>query len=416
MGLRPGRTAFFAASSPSCPSRSRWQRVLWRLSPAQLGPIVRKAPRWVTEGYATYIEGELTGSGRPHGAFRAAVLRQWALEGTLPPYSALDRRDGYWEGAMAYLVKPFQKSDLVPAIEIALSRYSEISALESEVAGLTDRLETRKSVERAKGELMTKYSMTEPQGGSDPTAFVTRAEKDGDEWVINGWKFFSSNAKTSSFLIVMVVTDPGVLPDLVTVELATGGPQDLKVAGIYADRIAGWHGVPQSAICDELAAHQLRDAARIIRRRVQAQHRDQVDAQVAREGAEFGVQDRQIAVGGQLLELQGLSGTYSEIFLPLHGAHQARNAGYALAAVEAFTGSHQLDVDLVREAFAGTSSPGRLEVVRRSPTVLPSSSSSFAASPTCAASNGVTSCRTGLSGNTSALRGLPRVSGTPCIS
>ena len=66
-------------------------------------------------------------------------------------------------GAMAYLVKPFQKSDLVPAIEIALSRYSEISVLEAEVAGLTDRLETRKSVERAKGELMTKYSMTEPQ-------------------------------------------------------------------------------------------------------------------------------------------------------------------------------------------------------------------------------------------------------------
>ena len=66
-------------------------------------------------------------------------------------------------GAMAYLVKPFQKSDLVPAVEIALSRYSEIAALESEVAGLTDRLETRKSVERAKGELMTKYSMTEPQ-------------------------------------------------------------------------------------------------------------------------------------------------------------------------------------------------------------------------------------------------------------
>jgi response regulator NasT len=66
-------------------------------------------------------------------------------------------------GAMAYLVKPFQKSDLVPAIEIALSRYSEIAALESEVATLTDRLETRKLVERAKGQLMTTYSMTEPQ-------------------------------------------------------------------------------------------------------------------------------------------------------------------------------------------------------------------------------------------------------------
>ncbi len=66
-------------------------------------------------------------------------------------------------GAMAYLVKPFQKSDLVPAVEIALSRYSEIAALEAEVAGLNDRLEVRKTVERAKGALMTTYNMTEPQ-------------------------------------------------------------------------------------------------------------------------------------------------------------------------------------------------------------------------------------------------------------
>ncbi|WBB54132.1 response regulator [Verrucosispora sp. WMMD573] len=66
-------------------------------------------------------------------------------------------------GAMAYLVKPFQKSDLVPAVEIALSRYSEIAALEAEVAGLTDRLEVRKTVERAKGALMTTYNMSEPQ-------------------------------------------------------------------------------------------------------------------------------------------------------------------------------------------------------------------------------------------------------------
>jgi two-component system, response regulator PdtaR len=66
-------------------------------------------------------------------------------------------------GAMAYLVKPFQKTDLVPAIEIALSRFAEISALETEVAGLADRLETRKAVERAKGALMTRYGMAEPQ-------------------------------------------------------------------------------------------------------------------------------------------------------------------------------------------------------------------------------------------------------------
>ncbi|HEX6968067.1 MAG TPA: response regulator [Micromonosporaceae bacterium] len=66
-------------------------------------------------------------------------------------------------GAMAYLVKPFQKSDLVPAIEIALSRYAELAALEAEVAGLTERLETRKAVERAKGILMTTYGLAEPQ-------------------------------------------------------------------------------------------------------------------------------------------------------------------------------------------------------------------------------------------------------------
>jgi response regulator NasT len=66
-------------------------------------------------------------------------------------------------GAMAYLVKPFQQTDLVPAIEIAMSRFAEVAALEAEVAGLGDRLETRKAVERAKGALMTQYGMTEPQ-------------------------------------------------------------------------------------------------------------------------------------------------------------------------------------------------------------------------------------------------------------
>ena len=60
------------------------------------------------------------------------------------------------------------------------------------------------------GEIFSSYSMTEPQGGSDPTQFTTRATRDGDEWVIDGWKFFSSNARSSSFLIVMVVTDPDV--------------------------------------------------------------------------------------------------------------------------------------------------------------------------------------------------------------
>ncbi|MCZ4521870.1 response regulator [Rhodococcus sp. 14-2483-1-1] len=66
-------------------------------------------------------------------------------------------------GAMAYLVKPFTKADLMPAVELAASRFSEISALESEIADLQDRLETRKLIEKAKGILMESQSLTEPQ-------------------------------------------------------------------------------------------------------------------------------------------------------------------------------------------------------------------------------------------------------------
>ncbi|HET6918353.1 MAG TPA: response regulator [Jiangellaceae bacterium] len=65
-------------------------------------------------------------------------------------------------GAMAYLVKPFVKADLVPAIEMALSRHEEITQLEQEVTDLTDRLETRKLVDRAKGLLQTRFGLTEP--------------------------------------------------------------------------------------------------------------------------------------------------------------------------------------------------------------------------------------------------------------
>ena len=66
-------------------------------------------------------------------------------------------------GAMAYLVKPFSISDLIPAIEVALSRFAEITELEREVADLGERLETRKLVERAKGLLQAKHAMTEPE-------------------------------------------------------------------------------------------------------------------------------------------------------------------------------------------------------------------------------------------------------------
>jgi dihydrofolate synthase / folylpolyglutamate synthase len=99
----------------------------------------------------------------------------------------------------------------------------------------------------------------------------------------------------------------------------------------------------------------------------------EVGATVAREGSEFGVLRRAVAVGGQVLTLQGLGGVYDDVFVPLHGEHQAQNAAVALAAVEAFLGAgatRQLDASVVREGFAGVTSPGRLERVRTAPTIL----------------------------------------------
>jgi dihydrofolate synthase/folylpolyglutamate synthase len=96
----------------------------------------------------------------------------------------------------------------------------------------------------------------------------------------------------------------------------------------------------------------------------------EVEATPVREGVEFGVTSRIPAVGGQLLTLQGLRAEYDEIFLPLYGAHQAQNAVAALAAVEAFLGDQPLDAELVRDAFARVTSPGRLEIIRRSPMIL----------------------------------------------
>lgn len=123
-------------------------------------------------------------------------------------------------------------------------------------------------------------------------------------------------------------------------------------------------------------AQQSLPAAEVLLRRVA-----EAGATVAREGLEFGVLERGIAIGGQQLTLRGLNGTYPELFLPLFGEHQASNAACALAAVEGFGGAAEegaeghgarapLDVDLVRQAFAGLRSPGRLEVLRRSPTVI----------------------------------------------
>jgi acyl-CoA dehydrogenase len=98
------------------------------------------------------------------------------------------------------------------------------------------------------GEIFSCYSMTEPHAGADPTLFKTQAVKDGDEWVVNGWKYFSSNAKTSTFLIVMAVTNPDVTPykgmSMFLVPTDTPGVQIVRNVGLSGERLnEGFHAL-----------------------------------------------------------------------------------------------------------------------------------------------------------------------------
>jgi dihydrofolate synthase/folylpolyglutamate synthase len=110
-----------------------------------------------------------------------------------------------------------------------------------------------------------------------------------------------------------------------------------------------------------------RDAAEVLVERA-----TQVGARIVFEGNDFGVTARDVALGGQQISLRGLAHEYPDLFLPLHGTHQAQNAAVAVAAVEAFVGGGErpLDLDVLRAGLAAVESPGRLEVVRRSPTVV----------------------------------------------
>jgi dihydrofolate synthase/folylpolyglutamate synthase len=175
--------------------------------------------------------------------------------------------------------------------------------------------------------------------------------------------------------------------DVAVVEVGMGGSWDATnvadatvavVLPIAIDHAQYLGGTP-AAIAQEKAgiikpgslaviAEQRPEVAEVLLRRA-----SEVGATVVREGMEFGVVTRVPAVGGQVISLQGLRGRYDDLFLPLYGAHQAQNAAVALAAVEAFAVSGDagpLDDELVRAAFAEVTSPGRLEVVRRSPTVV----------------------------------------------
>lgn len=131
-----------------------------------------------------------------------------------------------------------------------------------------------------------------------------------------------------------------------------------------------------------VVAEQTSDATAVVRARA----RD-VGAAVVQESVDFGLVDRQVAVGGQVLALQGLAARYEDVFLPLHGVHQAHNAACAVAAVEAFLGGGRraLGADVVATAFANVRSPGRLEVVRVSPTVIVDAAHNPAGAQTLAA-------------------------------
>jgi dihydrofolate synthase/folylpolyglutamate synthase len=136
-----------------------------------------------------------------------------------------------------------------------------------------------------------------------------------------------------------------------------------ELTGIAAEKA----GIIKPGSIAVLAAQETEVAAVLLERCVE------LGATVARQGLEFGVLRREKAVGGQLLKLQGLGGAYPDVFLPLHGQHQAGNAAVALAAAEALLGAganRPLDIDGVRNAFASVTTPGRLERLRTAPAVF----------------------------------------------
>jgi folylpolyglutamate synthase/dihydrofolate synthase len=194
--------------------------------------------------------------------------------------------------------------------------------------------------------------------------------------------------------------------DVAVIEVGLGGRWDATnvadgavavITPIALDHMQ-WLGDTIEAIATEKAGIIKPGATAVIAQQpvaaaeVLLEHAVQVGATVAREGFEFGVLARELAVGGQQLVLQGLRGIYGDVYLPLFGIYQASNAACALAAVEAFAGvpvtmaadddsdstitlgpglsNAGLDPDLVRAGFAAASSPGRLDILRRSPTVI----------------------------------------------
>jgi dihydrofolate synthase / folylpolyglutamate synthase len=159
--------------------------------------------------------------------------------------------------------------------------------------------------------------------------------------------------------------------NVATADVAVIAPIDLdhtRLLGETAERIAREKaGIIKRGSVVVSAAQQPEVLA------VLSEQAEAMGAQMFLAGRDFGVLDRSLALGGQMLRLQGLREVYDDVFLPLYGEHQATNASLALAAVEAFLGSgvgRAMEADLVREGFVDVDSPGRLEVLRTSPTII----------------------------------------------
>lgn len=114
-----------------------------------------------------------------------------------------------------------------------------------------------------------------------------------------------------------------------------------------------------------IVAKQQEEALRVIEERAA-----QVDAIVRLEGRDYEVLDRQLGVGGQMITVRTPAAVYEDVFVPLFGDYQASNAAAAIAAVEAFMGGRALDAKVVEAGMLGATSPGRLQVVRHSPTII----------------------------------------------
>lgn len=156
--------------------------------------------------------------------------------------------------------------------------------------------------------------------------------------------------------------------NIVDAQVAVVCPIDLDHTHLLGDTIAEIAaekaGIIKAGSKAVLAA-QHPDAAKVLLARC-----NEVGAEVLREGPEFGLIDRQPAVGGQVIRVETAQGPLGDIVLPLFGAHMARNAALAVAAAEAFLGGKPMSAEVITDGLEEVKAPARLEVVRRSPTVV----------------------------------------------